>query len=258
MPAPPKCTRLGPQCKAIDVTILVDNFDEDSSDTSLDHNATWLMGHTERIAFGKLRRDQDELLVDAILHVPCKYLRTVDGRATCKAHGFKGKAPPDPAMPTQRLQLGDDRFRIVGAGKQVTRRMALAKPSLPVLEDNPCEGAPCRTSDNTKTAACCRDLQMEVLCRRGQTAQEALIRSRKSPYLCKVEREGDATLEFEMITACGYLEPGGVACTLHGRKRANGDNAKPQLCYDWPPKRGTIHPGCVFRGRGKRKLAPAG
>ncbi len=258
MPARPKCTRLGPQCKAIDVTILVDNFDEDSSDTSLDHNATWLMGHTERISFGRLRRDQDELLVDATLHVPCKFLKTVNGQATCKAHGFKGKTPPDPVMPPQGLQLGGDRYRIVDAGKQVTRRMPLDQPSLPVLQENPCEGAPCKTSDHTKGAACCRDLQLEVLCRKGQTAQEALIRSRKSPYLCKVEREGDATLEFEMITACGYLEPGGVACTLHGRERANGESAKPQLCFDWPPKRGTIHPGCVFRGRGKRKLDPAG
>jgi hypothetical protein len=72
-----------------------------------------------------------------------------------------------------------------------------------------------------------------------------------------VEREGDATLEFEVISACGYLEPGGVACTLHGRNRASGETAKPQLCYDWPPKRGTVHPGCVFRGRGKRKPVQA-
>lgn len=255
MPAPPKCTRLGPQCKAIDVTILVDDFEEDGSDTSLDHNATWLMGHTERIAFGKLRREEDELLVDATLHVQCKYFASDGGKGTCKAHGFSGKAPPDPAMPDQPLQLGGDRFRIVNEGKQVIKRMPQPEGALPVLQDNPCEGAPCQTSDHTRKAACCRDLQMEVLCRKGQTAREALIRSRKSPYLCKVEREGDATLEFEMITACGYLEPGGVACTLHGRNRANGDPAKPQLCYDWPPKRGTIHPGCVFRGRGKRKHA---
>ena len=36
-------------------------------------------------------------------------------------------------------------------------------------------------------------------------------------------------------------------------KSKDGSTAKPQLCYDWPPKRGPVHPGCAFRGRGKRK-----
>ncbi len=253
MPAAPKCTSLGPQCKAINVTILVDNFEEDGEATSLDHNATWLMGHTERIAFRNLRREEDELLVDATLHVPCKYYKQNGAGGRCGAHGFQGSAPRDPAMPEQPLQLGGNRFSLIDAGVQVKQRMPPPKASLPVVSDNPCEGAPCRTADNTRGAACCRDLQMEVLCRKGQTSFEALIRSRKAPYLCKVEREGDATLEFEMVSACGYLEPGGVACTLHGRKRPDGRGAKPGLCFDWPPKRGTIHPGCVFRGRGKVK-----
>ena len=39
-----------------------------------------------------------------------------------------------------------------------------------------------------------------------------------------------------MISACGYLGDDGVACTLHGRKRADGRPAKPDLCIEWPPK----------------------
>ena len=93
--------------------------------------------------------------------------------------------------------------------------------SLPVLSsgpaENPCATAQCRTSDNTRKAACCRDLQVEIMCTRGQRRLEALVRSRRSPYLCKIEREGEYSLDVEMISACGYLEADGVACSLHGR-----------------------------------------
>jgi hypothetical protein len=88
------------------------------------------------------------------------------------------------------------------------------------------------------------------MCTKRQKLLEALVRHRKSPYLCKVEREGDFSLCVEMISACGYLEAGGVACTLHGRKRRDGRTAKPDLCFDWPPKGEGLHPGCVFRSGG--------
>ena len=253
MSAPPKCTSLGPQCHAIDVTVLIDDYDDDDAPTGLDSNATWLMGHTEQITFRDLRRVEDELLVEATLHVPCKFLKANGAGVTCKAHGFAGRNPSQPKRVAQPRQLGGDRFKIVEAGKMVTRRLAAPRQSLPIMQDNPCEGAPCRTADNKHGGACCRDLQMEILCRSGQSHLEALIRSRKAPYLCKVEREGEASLEVEVITACGYLEEGSVACSLHGRKRKDASSAKPQLCYDWPPKRGPVHPGCAFRGRGKRK-----
>ena len=251
MPAPPKCRSLGPQCHAIDVTILIDDFDEDDGPNGLDSNATWLMGHTDKVTFRDLRREQDELLVDATLHVPCKYLKPNGSGVSCKAHGFSGKNPTAPSQPKQARQLGEQQFRIVEDGAIVTRRFPAPKASLPVMQENPCEGAPCQTSDHKRGGACCRDLQLEVLCRSGQSTLEALIRSRKSPYLCKIEREGEASLEMEIISACGYLEEGSVACSLHGRNRKDGTSAKPKLCYDWPPKRGPVHPGCAFRGRKK-------
>ena len=45
--------------------------------------------------------------------------------------------------------------------------------SLPVLEPsaNPCATAPCRTADNTMKAACCRDLQIEIMCTRPSDAR---------------------------------------------------------------------------------------
>jgi hypothetical protein len=101
-------------------------------------------------------------------------------------------------------------------------------------------------------------MQVEIMCTRGEARLEALVRTRRSPYLCKVDREGEFSLEAEMISACGYLEPGGVACTLHGRKRADGRSAKPDLCFDWPPKGKGLHPGCVFGPKKKRaSRAPA-
>jgi hypothetical protein len=67
-----------------------------------------------------------------------------------------------------------------------------------------------------------------------------------------VGREGDFSIDVEMISACGFLEPGGVACTLHGRQRGDGRTAKPDLCFEWPPKDKGLHPGCVFKGRKRR------
>jgi hypothetical protein len=60
----------------------------------------------------------------------------------------------------------------------------------------------------------------------------------------------------EMISACGYLAEDGVACSLHGRLRADGRPAKPDLCTEWPPKNRGLHPGCVFGPRRRRKRQP--
>jgi hypothetical protein len=82
---------------------------------------------------------------------------------------------------------------------------------------------------------------------------EALVRSRQSPYLCKVSRTADGYLEAEIISACDYLDPAdGVHCTLHGRARPDGRTAKPALCFDWPPRRAVIHRGCALATRWQR------
>lgn len=258
MSQPPPCTGLGRQCTAIRATLRVGSLTEGTE--SLDHEATWLLGHTQNITFLDLWESEGDLYTDAVLHVPCRFLHGTGGESRCSAHGYRGQLP-GARRPEQPRQLGGDWFRVVEKRRISVRRLAPPPPaprSLPVVSsgDNPCAGAPCRTADNRQGAACCRDLQVEIMCTRKQRRLEALVRSRRSPYLCKIERGGDWSIDVEMISACGYLEPGSVNCSLHGRNRKDGRTAKPDLCFDWPPKRQTLHPGCVFdRRRRNRRTA---
>lgn len=247
-PSPPPCLGLGPRCRRLKVVLRVSN----DLDTPMegDHEATWLLGHTERITFGRIWRHREDLFADATLHVPCKHLREDGGRAVCRAHGFIGQVPRDSGR-RQRRRLGGDRFEIVERGKLVARTLPAPRQTpraLAVLSHNPCADAPCQTSDHKRGAACCRDLQIEIMCHRSWTTQELLVRSRQSPYLCKVTRSSDEAIEAEMISACSYLGDDGVACSLHGRRRPDGRKAKPDLCHRWPhpSEEETLHPGCVF------------
>jgi hypothetical protein len=255
----PPCTALGRHCNAIRATLRIGSLAEGTE--SLDHEATWLLGHTQNITFQDVWESEGDLYTDATLHVPCRFLKTEGAEASCGAHGFRGTLPRV-RRTEQPRQLGKDWFRLVEKRQIAIRQLPPPRPepptrrALPVLAsaENPCTGAPCRTADNRQGAACCRDLQVEIMCTKRQRRLEALIRSRRSPYLCKIERGGDWSLDVEMISACGYLKPGSVDCSLHGRKRRDGRTAKPDLCFDWPPKRQTLHPGCVFAGR-RRKSA---
>lgn len=249
--AVPPCRSLGSQCRGVPVTLRVGSLDEGT--TSLDHEATWLIGHTQRITFYDVWADEGELYVDAMLHVPCRFLEN-DGRlARCAAHGFRGPAPRGPYQQVQPRRLGRDRFVVVENRRKTVRSLPPPARTLPVLtRTNPCALAACRTADNLRGAACCRDLQIEIMCTKRQRKLEALVRSRRSPYLCKIDRAGDYSLEAEIISACGYLDDDGIGCSLHGRRRADGRPAKPDLCSEWPPKKQTLHPGCVFARRGMR------
>ncbi len=255
----PPCTGLGRHCTAIRATLRIGSLAEGTE--SLDHEATWLLGHTQNITFGDLWESGGDLYTDAVLHVPCRFLRAEGGESRCTAWGFRGRLPGT-RRADQPRQLGGDWFRVVERRRVAVRQFPAPAPapapagrSLPVIagEGNPCTGAPCRTADNRRGAACCRDLQVEIMCTRKQRRLEALVRSRQSPYLCKIERGGDYSIDVEMISACGYLEPGSVNCSLHGRTRKDGRTAKPDLCFDWPPKKQTLHPGCVFEHRRRNR-----
>ena len=246
--APPPCRTLGPQCRRLKVVLRVSNDLEHAA--AGDHEATWMLGHTQRISFGRMWRHRDDLFIDATIHVPCRHLREGSATASCTAHGYRGRLTPESSR-RQRRQLGKNRFQIVESGRLVERELPpprVSKRALAVLSHNPRAEAPCQTSDHKRGAACCRDLQIEVMCARTWTRQELLIRSRKSPYLCKVVRENDEALEAEMISACSYLGADGIACSLHGRHRPDGRKAKPDLCHRWPKpsKDETLHVGCVF------------
>jgi hypothetical protein len=251
--AAPPCRALGTQCRSLPVTLRVGALEEGTA--SLDHEATWLIGHTQRITFSEIWEDQGELYVDAVLHLPCRYLHRDGSSVRCTAYGFQGPAPRQFARPEQPRRLGRDRFLIVENRRTAVRPLPSPTRSLPVLDaSNPCALAPCRTADNMRGAACCRDLQIEIMCTRQQRRLEALVRSRRSPYLCKVSRPGDFSIEAEVISACAYLDDDGIGCSLHGRRRADGRPAKPDLCSEWPPKNEGLHPGCVF-APGRRRPA---
>ncbi len=244
------------------MTLRVGSLEE--GETSLDHEATWLLGHTSQITFAGLWEGDGDLYVDAVLHVGCRFLRPDGKDAKCALYGFRGRLPHGPRRRDQPRRLGGNRFRIVEDRRQAVRTLLAEVPapspgrSLPVLaSSNPCATAPCRTAEHSRGAACCRDLQVEIMCTREERALEALVRSRRSPYLCKIERPGDYSLEVEMISACGYLGDDGIACTLHGRRRPDGRPAKPDLCSEWPPKNKGLHPGCVFAPGNRRARAGA-
>ena len=238
---------MGRQCRSLKVTLRIGSFE--NGPASLDHEATWLLGHTERVDFGEPWDDGEELFVDVTLHVPCRYLRESGDGATCGMYGYTSESRRVSRAAKQARRIGGDRFRIIDQARSRERELPFPNRSLPVLAGpNPCATAPCRTSDHRRRAACCRDLEIEIMCEERETRLESLIWARKSPYLCKVERAGRFSLEAELISACDYLGEDGVACTLHGRLRPDGRPAKPDLCWEWPHKGKGLHPGCVFKG----------
>jgi len=274
MPTPPPCTDLGRHCRELAVTLRIAEIDSDPVSLQ-DAAATWLTGHVERMTIGRPYVLGNDLLADAIIHVPCRFLRTtrgntlvsaswVDGdlrRRTgadrpgvrCGAHGYEGRLPGDTrpeASERPVVRRGSDRFQVVFKGRQQVLPLPRKRParrSLPVVASaNPCVDAPCRTADNRVGAACCRDLSLDVVAPEDDGVLEAFLRSRQSPYVCKVSREGPESIECEVISACGFLEADGVHCSLHDRLLPNGRAAKPSICSEWPDlgPDDVGHPGC--------------
>ncbi len=241
----PPCTSVGSQCHGLEVTLRCAKIDDGPN--SADHEATWLLGHTERIDFGPLVRHGSELQCAVYLAVPCRFARMNGMGVVCGAHGFTGTVPLPSRTPASR-RLEENRFELVDGGRLIPIELGRAPTGLPVLHsENPCETARCRTADHKIGAACCRDLQVEILCHPDESLLESLVRSRKSPYLCKVDRESPDSLGAEVISACSFLGEDGINCSLHFRTRADGRSAKPDLCFDWPRPGDSYHSGCVFR-----------
>lgn len=253
MPQPPACSRLGRHCQELDVKVRISDLDDDGL-TLQDAASTWLTGHTQCITWGDPYTEGRMLYVDATIHIPCRYLDANGTGSRCTAHGFRGRTPRSTQPAARRLQLGGDRFSVIHRKRRRDLRLPMEESngrSLPVIQDeNPCATAECRTSDNTVGAACCRDLTLEIELPERRHRAEQLLRSRRSPYVCRIKRDDEDTMACEVISACGYLDPAdGVSCTLHGRERPNGKPAKPSICSEWPDELDedeTGHPGCVF------------
>ncbi len=242
----PTCRDVGAQCHGLDVTLRVAKLD--GGPESGDHEATWLLGHTERLDFGPLTGHGAELRCQAYLAIPCRFA-TVDGpNVACGAHGFSGSAPRPVRQRVERKLAGNQVSLAHHGQLQPIEISPVPDRGLPVRGgDNPCATARCRTADRTVGAACCRDLQIEILCSPEESERESLVRARKSPYLCKVDRESPDSLGAEVISACSFLAADRVSCSLHGRQRPDGRTAKPDLCFDWPSPGDVYHSGCVFQ-----------
>lgn len=255
MPSLPPCRSLGRQCLELKVTIRIADLEDTPHER--DSLGTWLLGHRERISFGEPYPFEGALVTDARLHVPCKHLDLdrADGtrKARCRVHGHTGALPPVARPKPPELRHGERRFTIMERAR--LRPVDLSQPAqprraLPVLAgSNPCATAPCRTADHQRGAACCRDLILDLVLPLGDDALEALLRARKAPYVCKIERTDEVTVECEVISACSYLEHDGIHCGLHGLRRPDGRQAKPDLCFEFPDLSDPElvgHPGCVF------------
>jgi hypothetical protein len=237
---------MGRHCTELSVVLKIGDVKEDSP-ADLDQLATWLLGHTERITFGRIFEEGDDLLVEAVLQVACRYYDRGARGARCTAHGYSTRKAPGTSPPPRDRKLSDERFEVVTdrrLAEQSLRRPARSLRVLSAPEANPCHGAPCRTADHTRGAACCRDLVVAMRIPERARHREALVRSRRSPYLCKVDRTGPTTLEAEVISACSFLEDDAISCALHDRVRPSGRVAKPWLCTRWPKGAETTHPGC--------------
>ena len=138
--ATPPCQRMGSQCRALRATLRVGIAR--GRQASLDHEATWLLGHTQHITFGEPWIGNGDLYVEAMLHVPCRYLRDDGTTAACALYGYRGRPPRQPPRAEQPRRLGGQRFRIIDGTRMVTRSLPDAPApdrSLPVLAAaNPC------------------------------------------------------------------------------------------------------------------------
>ena len=170
-------------------------------------------------------------------------------RPTDSADRHRGALPAGAATPAEPGSLSDRGEPSNGASERLqpparpagARRAPTPAPWHPAGPRTTPGGRP--AAGTSRSRSCAPSAQQRL---------EALVRSRRSPYLCKVERAGDFSIEAEVISACGFLDDDGIGCTLHGRVRADGRPAKPDLCSDWPPKNKGLHPGCVFAPRRRR------
>src|SRR5690349_11153646 len=119
-PLPP-CHAVGSHCLALAVTIRIAEAETDDI-RSVDHEATWLLGHTGRIDFGPVERRDRALVAESLLRVGCRFAALgPDQHVTCRAFGFAGQVEVTP-RPNQPRQLGEDRFSVVEDGAVRTLR----------------------------------------------------------------------------------------------------------------------------------------
>ena len=161
----------------------------------LDHEATWLLGHTQQITFSELWEGEGDLYVEAVLHVRCRYLHEDGDWRSARPHGFEGRNAPrarrEPTAAAARRRPVRGRggppecgvrelwppAAPAGARRCHRRRESLRDRPLPHGRQHP--------QSRLLPGPAGRDHVHQA-----QRRLEALVRSRRSPYLCKIERAG--------------------------------------------------------------------
>ena len=118
----PPCRSLGAQCKSLRGPLRIGELEEGT--TSLDHEATWLLGHTQHITFGKLWVDEGELYVDAILHVACRFLNRQGAGGSCAIYGYRTDR-----LPAAR-HLDQPRTAAAGRRRHAEERLEHVQPEV--------------------------------------------------------------------------------------------------------------------------------
>ena len=249
----------GSQCQSIRVT-LRDRRAGGRPD-SLDHEATWLLGHTAQIDFLELWEGEGDLYVDAVAPRPLS-LSAPGGRPGpmpgarlrgARAPGARGASRSRcSSAATASWSSTDCRNAVLRASASPRARCRCSRTAPVARATTPAprpRAAPPTTPAKPPAAVTCRSRS----CAPGPSADWRRWCVRAARRI-SARSSGPATtsLEVEMISACGYLEGDGVSCSLHGRHRADGRTAKPDLCFEWPPKNRGLHPGCVFAPRRRR------
>ncbi len=124
---PPSCASMGPQCRQLEVTLRVGGLEDGIP--SLDHEGTWLLGHTQQLDFQTPRVEGQDLQVDAKLHLRCRHLKREGTTDRCAAHGFAQRTPAARARPAQPRRLGPDEFILLEGLQPVPRTVLPPAPS---------------------------------------------------------------------------------------------------------------------------------
>src|ERR1051326_3057307 len=104
-PAAPPSRSVGAHCTSLRVVLRVSALND--GPYSGDHEATWLLGHTERIEFGRMWRQAGDLLAEAELRVPCRFLhREGPGADRCRAHGSSRILPAETVPRPEARRVG--------------------------------------------------------------------------------------------------------------------------------------------------------
>lgn len=242
---PPRCAAMGSYCRQIPVRMVICPPDTDRREA--DHLATWLTGHTGRLDFGEISWRAEGLVVDAVLHAPCAFLRdSPGGAAECVGFGYCDSSETVERVAASRVR-GNRTYELVeDAAIRELQLSELSTDSAERAHPNPCAGVACVAGDRSTGSACCREMAIYILCDETDTGLLQLLMSRDSSVVSRVVRYSPGVLQAQLISACSYLGPRGD-CTLYGRARPDGLPAWPSICQRWPLTADEVrNPRCIF------------